>query len=96
MASSSRVRYLLVFWPGTGTGDLSDGTMVFVSFNACWHWIVAGFLSPNQDCYMVLVFFINPIGASELENQSWFELRISSSVFAKRPLLPSLCVLRWT
>ena len=28
-ASSSRVRYLLVFWPVTGTGDLSDGTMVF-------------------------------------------------------------------
>ena len=46
-ASSSRVRYLLVFWPVTGTGDLSDGIMVFVSFYAYWHWIVAGFLSPK-------------------------------------------------
>ena len=35
-ASSSRVRYLLVFWPVTGTGDLSDGTMVFVSFYKYW------------------------------------------------------------
>ena len=31
--------------------------MVFVSFYAYWHWIVAGFFSPNQwmilDCYMM-------------------------------------------
>ena len=28
------------------------GTMVFVSFYAYWHWIIAGFLSPNQ--WMIL------------------------------------------
>ena len=26
---------------------MSDGIMVFVSFYEYWHWIVAGFLSPN-------------------------------------------------
>ena len=76
-ASSSRVRYLLVFWPVTGTGDLSDGTMVFVSFYAYWHWIVRFPQSKPMDdsrlLYdvlvfpLVLVFFINPIKASEVD-----------------------------
>ena len=40
--------YTYVFsWCVTGTGDLSDGIMVFVSFYAFLHWIVAGFLSPK-------------------------------------------------
>ena len=29
--------------------------MVFVSFYAYWHWIVAGFLSPNQ--WMILDWY---------------------------------------
>ena len=55
-ASSSRVRYLSVFWPVTSTGDLGDGVMVFVSLYAYWHRIVAGFLSLYQ--WMILVCYM--------------------------------------
>ena len=44
--------------------------MVFVSFYAYWHWIVAGFLSPNQwmilDCYMMSRRGTNRGGAANM------------------------------
>ena len=35
--------------------------MVFVSFYAYWHWIVAGFLSPNQRMILVCYMMFRPM-----------------------------------